>query len=200
MGLTSTKQYVDAICNRAFYAVSSKKYASLFETLWEHSLCCGIGSQAVCETLKLKLQVDPFTAGLLHDIGRMILFQGISELEKKGKFKGKLDPAELMKSVNAHHNDFGADVLKKWNFSKEYVQAALYHDDLGAVDNPSNELLVVHFANLLAKTMVEDQPTWGKIKVEDAESAHLLEITPEIIVEIEDQVSSQMQVLGASFS
>ena len=200
LGLVATKQYVDAICNRALYAASSKSYASLFETLWEHSLCCGIGSQVVCETLKLKLQVDPFTAGLLHDIGRMILFQSISELEKKGKFKGKLDPAELMKCVNAHHNDFGADVLKKWNFSKEYVQTALYHDNLGAVDNPSNELLVVHFANLLAKTMVEDQPAWGKIKVEDAESALLLEITPEIIVEIEDQVSSQMQVLGASFS
>ena len=200
VGLTATKQYVDAICNRAFYAVSSKKYAGLFETLWEHSLCCAIGSQAVCEILKLKLQVDPFTAGLLHDIGKLILLQGISELEKKGKFKGKLDPAELMKSVNAHHNDFGADVLKKWNFSNEYVQTALHHDNLGAVDNPSNELLVVHFANLLAKTMVDDQPALVKIKVEDAESAHLLEIASEIIVEIEDQVSSQMQVLGASFS
>ncbi len=80
------------------------------------------------------------------------------------------------------------------------VQAALHHDNLGAVDNPSNELLVVHFANLLAKNIFDDQPTLAKIKVEDAESAHLLEIAPEIIVEIEDQVSSRMQILGASFS
>ena len=199
LGLTATKQYVNAICNRAFYAGSSKKYAGLFETLWEHSLCCAIGSQAVCEILKLKFQIDIFTAGLLHDIGKLILFQGISELERKNKFKGGIDPAGLMKSVNAHHNDFGADVLKKWNFSNEYVQAALYHDNLGAVDNPSNELLVVHFANLLAKTIVDDQPALEKIKIEDAESAHLLEITSDIIVEIEDRVSSQMQVLGASF-
>ena len=62
LGLTATKQYVDAICNRAFYAVSNKKYADLFETLWEHSLCCAIGSQAVCEILKLKFQIDIFTA------------------------------------------------------------------------------------------------------------------------------------------
>ena len=200
LGLIATKQYVDAICNRTLYAGSIKKYAVFFETLWEHSLCCAIGSEAVCEILKMKPRIDVFTAGLLHDIGKLILFQGVSELEKKGKFKEEINPAELMKSVNTHHSKFGANVLKEWNFSNEYVQVALYHDNLKTVGNPSDELLVVHFANLLAKTIVDDQPTSAKIKVEDAESAHLLEITPEVIVEIEDQVSSRMQVLGASFS
>lgn len=61
LGLVATKQYVDAICNRAFYACSSKKYKGLFETLWEHSLCCAIGTQAVSEIVKLKFQVDAFT-------------------------------------------------------------------------------------------------------------------------------------------
>ena len=200
LGLVATKQYVDAICNRAFYAGSSKKYKGLFETLWEHSLCCAIGSQAVSEILKLEFRVDVFTAGLLHDIGKLILLQGISELERKGKFKGGIDPAELMKSVDVHHNNFGADVLKKWNFSNEYVQVALYHNNLGAVDKPSGELLVVHFANLLAKTIVNAEPAQAEIKVEDADSARLLKITPEIIVEIKDRVNSQMQVLGESFA
>ncbi|NQU04426.1 MAG: HDOD domain-containing protein [Syntrophaceae bacterium] len=200
LGLVATKQYVDAICNRAFYAGSSKKYKGLFETLWEHSLCCAIGSQAVSKILKLKLQFDPFTAGLLHDIGKLILLQGISELERKGKFKGGIDPAELMKSVDVHHNNFGADVLKKWNFSNEYVQVVLYHNNLGAVDKPSGELLVVHFANLLAKTIVNAEPAQAEIKVEDADSARLLEITPDIIVEIEDRVNGQMEALKESFS
>ena len=200
LGLVVTKQYVDAICHRTFYNTGNKKAAMLLDKWWEHSLCCAIASQTVSEILKLKFQFEAFTAGLLHDVGKLILLREISELERKGRLGGELGSAKLIKSIDAYHAGFGAIVLEKWGFSIEYVQVALYHDNLGAVDNPSRELLVVHFANLSAKTIVGSEPAQTEIKLEDAESARLLKITPDIIVEIKDRVNSQMEALEGSFS
>jgi len=199
LGLISTKQYVDTLCARDFFSSRAKKYISFFESLWQHSHCCAIVSQSVSEILKLQPNIDMFTAGLLHDIGKVILLQGISELERKGKFKSKIDPAASMESIDKRHNDFGAKVLRNWNFEEGYAQIALYHDNLEAVNSPPVELLVVHLSNLITKIIVYSQFTKTEINVDNLESAQLLGITPEHVVEIETRINNQLDILGSSF-
>ena len=71
LGLVVTKQYVETLCNRSFFATKSKKYTKATEELWKHSLHCAVTSEVVSKSLKLDLQEDVFTMGLMHDIGKM---------------------------------------------------------------------------------------------------------------------------------
>ena len=196
LGLSVTKQYVDAISNQNFFTTASKKYSKATEKLWAHSLCCAVTSEIVAKVLKLDLKGDAFTMGLMHDIGKMVLLQIAADLEARGKFQEEVDQEELFESIDSHHNTFGAKTLKKWNFADEYVQIALYHDDLGGKHPLPKDLQVVHFANLFAKTMANDHLDQTEIKLEDAESTRLLEITPDMIDEIREQVDKQMTVYG----
>jgi len=200
LGLTTTRQYVDAISNRALYVTKNKKFLEFIEKLWEHSLSCAYASQIVSEVLKLQLPDDAFTLGLMHDIGKLVLFQAVGELQRRKKLGTKVDTAELYNTVDTHHNKFGAALLKKWNFSSGYVQIAAHHDNLEEADPISKELLVVHFANLLVKSMGYDQTQQAEIDVEDADSTRLLRLNSMMIAQVKDQVKGHMEEMREIFA
>ena len=200
LGLTTTRQYVDAISNRALYVTRNKKFLEFIEKLWEHSLSCAYASQIVSEVLKLELPDDAFTLGLMHDIGKLVLFQAVGELQRRKRLGKNIDTAELYNTVDTHHNKFGAALLKKWKFSTGYVQIAAYHDNLEEADPISKELLVVHFANLLVKSMGYDQTQQAEIDVEDAESTRLLRLNSMMIAQVKDQVKGRMEEMRKIFA
>ena len=193
LGLSTTRKYVDTIANRALYTTTNKKFVEFVERLWSHSLSCAYASQIVCEVLKLNLPDDSFTLGLMHDIGKLVLLQIFDELERKGKFGKEISEIELFTDIDTHHGRFGAALLKRWGFSTGFTKIAIYHDNLQEADNISQELLVVHFANLLVKSMGYKLAQQPEIDVEDIESARLLELNPTMIAEIQNKVKGRME-------
>ena len=196
IGLHATKQYVDAICNQKLFIIDDPKYVKFAEKLWEHSLYCAIASQSVVNLLKLELKADAFSIGLLHDFGKMFLLQMTSELESKEALGGKVDLPALFGSMEKHHNAIGARALKQWKFSLEYVEGALFHDNLGKKDSPSQQLLVLHFANELTKNMLKREEDDSDTNLAELESALLLKITPEMIVKIEEKIETQLPLFN----
>ncbi len=193
LGLNTTRQYVEAITNRSLYTAKNKKFVEFVEKLWEHSLSCAYASQIVSEVLRLNLPDDAFTTGLLHDIGKLVLIQIVGELETKGQLGEEVDAGELLNTFDTHHGKFGAALLKKWEFSSGYVQMAMYHENLEGTDPISKNLFIVHFANLLVKSMGYDQGQHAEIDVEDAESTRSLKLDSTMIGEIKDQVKGRME-------
>jgi len=196
LGLDTTKRYVDAICNRTLYTTSNQKFVEFMKKLWKHSLACAYASETVSEAIKLKLPDDAFTMGLLHDIGKLVLLQVVADLEAQDKIGEEVDIVELLNTLNTHHGKIGAALLKKWEFSRGYIQIAMFHDNLEGADPISKELLVVHFANLLVKSIGYDQSQQAEVDVEGAESTHLLKVDTTIIAHVKERVKVQMDALS----
>lgn len=193
LGLNITKQYVDAIFNRALYTTSNKKYVDVIERLWKHGLSCAFASQCIAELLDLTLIDDAFSIGLFHDIGKLLLVQIISELETRGKFSAEVNMEDLIHTLSVHHGKFGSSLLKRWGFSEQCIHVARYCDDLKEADPISKEMLIVNFANLLVGTIGYDFKDPGKIDLEAAESAHLLGLDSAVISEIKNMVKEYME-------
>ncbi len=204
LGLRNAKRYVDAICNRSLYASKNKRFIKLLERLWEHSLACAYASQILDESLVLNLQDDAFTLGLLHDIGRLLLFQIIGDLQLKKKLGDEIDNAEILNTIDGHHGKFGAALLKKWKFSESFVKIAAYHDNSTIADSMTNDMAVVHFANLMVKTLgyttsESEDDLLQETNLEDTESARFLGLDMSMINEYKNQVSAFMQDLKGLF-
>lgn len=204
LGLKNTKRYVDTICNRSLYGTKNKRFLTFLEKLWEHSLACAYASQVLDESLGLSLDSDAFTMGLLHDIGKLLLLQVLGDLQLKKKIGDQVENSELLDTVNIHHAKFGAALLKKWNFSDTFSQIASYHNNLEAAAAISNELLVVHFGNLMVKSMgfaLEDMDDaqQKEIDLEDTESARRLGLDASMIDEFKNKVSGFMDELKGLF-
>jgi putative nucleotidyltransferase with HDIG domain len=196
IGLHATKQYVDAICNRQLFVTDDERFMKFAEALWKHSLYCAIASQSLVDVLELELKADAFSVGLLHDIGKIFLLQMTSELEKKGQIGGKTDLVALFASIEKYHNTIGARALKKWNFSREFIEGALLHDNLDKADSPSLPLLVLHFANALAKAMMNQEEKDSDPNLAELESALILKITSETIAEIETKIKEKLPLFS----
>ncbi|BDQ33723.1 HDOD domain-containing protein [Pseudodesulfovibrio portus] len=101
------------------------------ELFWKHSVGCGLIARRLC---RITGQGDPeraFVAGLLHDIGQLILLQTEPErataVHAHARNKDVLLVAEEKKLLGFDHATLGGMLLRKWNFPFVLVTAVLEH-------------------------------------------------------------------------
>ena len=128
MGYDASVQVVAELSIRKFFTMRTKKYRSLVENLWKHSISCAYAAEFLSKLLKLNLKGDPFLMGLLHDIGKLALLQIIADMERKGKFNDGIHPIMLVNILDDYHCQLGAKLLEKWKFADCYIHTALHHN------------------------------------------------------------------------
>lgn len=198
LGLTATKQYVRIICNQSLYATQKKKNRELIEKLWKHSLSCGLAAQFTSEIIHMKEPEEVFTMGLIHDIGKLFFLQIMGELDIDIA-DDENNRAEFFDTLSKNHGPFGAILLKRWGFSSLHQQIALFHDNPEKADPISRELLIVHFANLLVKSMGYSVEEESAVEVEKALSTNLLQLDSAKTNEIREKVKVHMDNLQSIF-
>jgi putative nucleotidyltransferase with HDIG domain len=104
--------------------------------LWQHSLAVGLGSRRIAEAEEAGAQRanECFTAGLLHDIGILILASRFPEdyarvLETNRRSGGELEASEYH-IFGATHGEVGAYLLALWGIPEPVVQAAAHHHSI----------------------------------------------------------------------
>ena len=198
LGYAAAEQVVKEMLGREFYSMNKNKYRRLIERFWKHSLASAFASEITATMVNGNKSEDLFSMGLLHDIGKFALLQVIAEIERRGSSKNNISEDKLINIINDHHCFFGAKILEKWKYAKSYINCAQYHGSLEPDDeNISSDLLIVNFANLVAKSLgydfsTETQPQ-PEIDLENAKSAHLLKLTPYEISDIRDKVAEEME-------
>ena len=201
LGAAATKQTVAELTGREFVTMKTWKYRTLIEKVWKHSIACAYASEITANLLNLKLAADPFSMGLLHDIGKLVLLQIIADKEHRGKFNGGIPTAKLMDTVAAHHCFFGAKLLEKWRYADSYINCALNHEN-EAPDNDeekeerlSQEILIVRFANMAAKFMGYslEEKDYSGLDLENMESANHLKLNVKKISILKEKLTEEME-------
>lgn len=180
LGFAATEQIIADICSRKLHSMKRKKYRHIIEQLLKHSLACAFSCEAIAKEKKLELAVDPFTLGLMHDIGKLAFLQILSEMESKGRFKPEITTEQIHAALEGYHELFGSKLLEKWKYSDIYVQTVLYHDSLNQVETVTDALGLVYLANYVAKVKGFDIEFDGKVplKEPDMEMLNGLKMEP----------------------
>jgi len=102
------------------------------EFVWQHSMCCAKWAQAIAKHVGYRALEEAFLAGLLHDIGKVVL----AVMEPRGFFRTlQLCRNEGLTSREAEQRVLGVDhtlvgemALSQWNLPLAYrACAALHH-------------------------------------------------------------------------
>ncbi|MCU0538832.1 MAG: response regulator [Desulfobacterales bacterium] len=141
--------------------------------LWEHCTRAGLFARtiAAAETLPPKAQDEAFTAGLLHDIGKLVLAQNFPQeyaavLEDARRREQPSDAVETA-YFGASHAELGAYLLGLWGIAEGVVQAVADHH---RTPLPFSGLpAAVGAANRLAHLLAEEG---GRSETADGESVH----------------------------
>ncbi|MBL9136363.1 MAG: HDOD domain-containing protein [Verrucomicrobiales bacterium] len=126
------------------------------DTLWSHSLDVASGSRAITEVEEAPRRTcdESFAAGILHDVGKLILHRNFPEeyAECTRIMSAKHLPswrAELL-VFGASHADLGGYLLGLWGLPKSVVEAIAYHHNPDKVGHfEFGPLTALHVANTL---------------------------------------------------
>ncbi len=123
--------------------------------LWEHSLGCAIASRIIAKKKGLKEPEEVSIAGLLHDIGKVVM--GLKFPEEYALAIADAQNGQIFmidaekKQFNISHADAGGWISLKWNFPQNLVEPIEYHHKPHLAKTVPMQTAVVHFADVLTR-------------------------------------------------
>lgn len=141
-------------------------YGARLEMLWNHSFMCSkIVTIIYGKLLNKKLSESESSAGLLHNIGIVLLLKIFPEKYIQIFHRAEKEKTSLLQieqeSLHVTHQQAGGYLLKWWELPYPIVEAALYHHTPFATGIINKELIYVvniaqHYASIILKNQVSD--------------------------------------------
>lgn len=134
----------------------SNKLVSM-DNFWRHSLYCGLAARKLA-VLAGKCDAEAvFTAGLLHDIGELVIFNRLPQ-QAQASLLQVLDSADELPLYQAEqqtmgfdHAQLGGELARQWKLPPMLEECIEYHHDIQSARRYPRETALVHIANILAQ-------------------------------------------------
>jgi len=121
---------------------------------WQHSIGCGLAAKIIAETLRYRASGEAFIAGLIHDVGKIILEQYLhpSFLEViKIVRSEKLSMFEAERKVlKITHAEIGAWLAREWNLPPRIEEAIKFHHTPEQARSNLELTAIVYLSNILS--------------------------------------------------
>lgn len=127
------------------------------ETFWNHSITSAIAARMIDINLALQEYDQYFLAGLLHDVGKLVMYLLLpNDCVKLNRLltNNSIDLQIAEKQVfGFDHATLGAELLKSWYFSDSLIASVAHHHVLPEDDEFLTGSAVVHMANVVANNL-----------------------------------------------
>lgn len=144
-----------------------------YKNIWRHSLSCAVCAQRLAEMTKMQVPETIFVAGLLHDIGKLILAQVFPEKYAKIIDRIREEDEGIIKTEReillTDHAQAGELVADFWNFPRHITHAIRHHEinsdlsDFRKFD--SNETNIVIMSNFISHYVYGKEPGFPEIEL-----------------------------------
>jgi len=146
------------------------------DDFWHHSLYCGLLARELANQNHKAQGEMLFTAGLLHDIGHLVMFNRIPELALQA-IMHTIEPGvdlELYQSereiIGFDHAEVGGKLAEQWQLPNNLVECVMYHHEPERAKEYPDEVFLIYIANKVASQAYES---------DEIELSEVLEIIPE---------------------
>jgi putative nucleotidyltransferase with HDIG domain len=160
IGFNAIYRLVALVISEGFLGAEQQGYGIGAGELWEHSVATAVAARMIAGKLGGEENLA-FTAGLLHDIGKLVLgsfLEGVqtSVLRETGPSGHSFLEAEKA-ILGVDHAEIGGRVLARWNFPENLAAAVRHHHD-PAQARPYEELAAyVHLGDIIAHCLGQAQ-------------------------------------------
>ncbi len=140
------------------------------QALWRHSLLSASATQEITQEIP-PWETTGFLAGLLHDLGQLVVFAFVAELPAWQDDGASPSDSAVDAMLEATHPALGAMVLASWGFPAAFCDAVLGHHDMEGITGDAEHLAhAVDLGHTIANRIAE-----GFAESADEIDAELLE-------------------------
>jgi HD-like signal output (HDOD) protein len=126
------------------------------ESFWEHSIACGVAARMIAQHKNIAYTERLFVAGLLHDIGRIIIYKHLPtqgrEVLLHARRTGCLLRSAEIEMLGSDHTQIGGMLIKKWKLPTVLEEALAYHHQ-PTLSPHLLEAGIVHVADILINAL-----------------------------------------------
>jgi len=146
----------EAVLSVSLISHLSKNVSKNFDinAFWGHSIATSVISRELAKNLGYKILAESFVAGLIHDLGILILNQYFSKefdevINLSQNENISLLEAEV-KVFGVTHDEVGSWLAQRWNFPKQLIESMRYHHNPSFAVINKQLTAIVHFAEYLS--------------------------------------------------
>jgi len=124
---------------------------------WEHSLGCAVAAGALAKATGRCQPAEVTAAGLLHDIGKVVLYQEMPEafaavLARAQENATSFREAEV-EVLDVDHAEIASWFVERWGFPARLAEPILHHHAPERAQHARTETAIVHVANTLVRAL-----------------------------------------------
>lgn len=172
------------------------------QDLWAHCMTIAIVMNTVAREMPKRLRPDEnqiFLAGLLHDIGLMVLhyldYQASDELHRQLRLQPKRSIEDLeLELLGMTHGDIGARLVRHWNLTEEIAEVVGLHHSVGingaGFSNPLvrlvniSEKLLPDFGIAEHTTDAIDESEWRELCIDPERADDISMLVNELAMQV----------------
>jgi putative nucleotidyltransferase with HDIG domain len=126
------------------------------ESFWRHSILCAVAAGHITERRAHGRDDSPFVAGLLHDIGQLVLFSRAPELARRALLMCVDDPDDRgqylceREVMGFDHGAVGVALARNWGMPLVLQECIEFHHEPERAKSHPLEVATIHVANSVA--------------------------------------------------
>jgi len=176
-----------------------------YDLFWKTSLYRALIAQGFAQASPLGEEIDPeeaFTAGLILEIGMLLLFHICSPAQKEIFPGGHLDLEDIIawerENLGIDHREAGRLVLHRWHFPEQIIESQKYYGAEALREGRPRLLKILEIARISAQLFFTSSEDFQTLE----NTAPYLKLDPEKVTEIVvetfsrvEEVASQLRLL-----
>lgn len=165
------------------------------ELFWKHSIACGLTARIIATSQREPNLERFFVAGILHDIGRLVMFINIPDLCREmielSRSEGRLLHEVERERLGFDHGDVGGSLLQRWKIPPRVAEPVEGHHHIKQSGQYPRETSILHLADLIAHALEFGSSGEGCVPRLDLQAWERLAISPHLFPSLVREIDSQ---------
>lgn len=161
------------------------------EDFWQHSIACAVTASSIAKKCKMPAAEQFFIAGLLQNIGSLVIYQAVPELAKEAITSALFGSETLYEAeqrlLGFDHTEVGEALAKEWRLPAALTETIRHHHTPSAAENFPIETAVVHLSDIIVTSAGIfghsgdryvarlDPKAWGKLKLDEQQLPDIMQ-------------------------
>lgn len=172
------------------------------DEFWKHSLACAITAKIIAQRCGQHAIEQFFIAGLLHNIGSLVLYQSVPELAKESINSAQFGHEVIYKAeqrvLGFDHTEVGQALIQAWRLPSSLGEVVRYHHTPTLAQEFPMEVAIVHIADIMVSSAQLGHSGDNHVPPLDPAAWDLLGLDIDVIPEILQQVVEHLDDLKSS--
>ena len=127
------------------------------ESFWQHSVACALAAR-ILATYRREANVERlFVGGLLHDVGRLVLYSRMAKLAREALVRARQDRKLLTLAerevIGFDHALVGSLLVRAWRLPASLEEMVAFHHQPSEARRFPKDAALIHIANIIAHAL-----------------------------------------------